>query len=796
MGIGSMTRATGQIVFALTLLASLLVLGDARARAAVTIQVPEDYATISAAISAASSGDIIDIAPGVYPGGVTLSKSVTLRGRSADPGDPANNTTILEASSSVDVITIPSGVTPAPTITGLYLRNGLSGVSLKSPAVIEGNYFLGNNDQLDYKSGGGGLCRGNVFQDALDDGIDINHPVRDLTIEDNVMASSDGDGVEMRLNDDAIGSTAHIVFRGNRISGSRSDGIQIIDYYTDTNRVISIERNLIHDNGRAGIGLLDDGKTIEDYRAASIRERIAVFHNTLVRNNHGVSGGDNLIALNNVFIGHFLALKNVDGDSVASHNLFWANTTDTSGSVVQASTLADPLLDAGYALQPSSPAIDAGVARFGWNGEVVMDQPSSAYEGTAPDLGWKEASTGSGGGAPPTMTSVTISPSSPGTDALLTANAVASDPDADPVSFSYQWLKSGSSISGATGKTLNLSTPSNGDKGDLISVRVTATDGSTTSSPMTSATVTIVNTDPTFDQDLADRSNAEGGAVSFSAGATDPDGDALTYAAAGLPPGVTIGAGDGSISGTIAPGAADSSPYSVSVTVRDGTTVDATDTFTWVISGSPSTDISFRAAAGVGISARSAITIARPLGVVAGDVEVASILVVGAASVTPPAGWSLVRTDPNGSAFTQRLYVHVAGAAEPTSYRFKLSLKSKAAGTLAAYAGVDAANPIAASSGQANASSTSITASAIASPVAGELVGFFGIVVDVANPIASPIGMTERVEASPLKGKPRPTLELADAALTQSGDTGSRTAIASLAGPSIGQLVVLRPSGT
>ena len=41
---------------------------------------------------------------------------------------------------------------------------------------------------------------------------------------------------------------------------------------------------------RAGIGLLDGGTTAEDYRAASIRERITVFHNTLIRNNHGISG--------------------------------------------------------------------------------------------------------------------------------------------------------------------------------------------------------------------------------------------------------------------------------------------------------------------------------------------------------------------------------------------------------------------------------------------------------------------------------------------------------------------------
>jgi hypothetical protein len=282
-------------------------------------------------------------------------------------------------------------------------------------------------------------------------------------------------------------------------------------------------------------------------------------------------------------------MKNVDGGSVASHNLFWGNTTDAIGSIVQASIVANPLLDANYGLQASSPAIDAGVAHFEWNGEVLMDQPSGAYEGSAPDVGWKEASSGSGGGAPPVMTSVGITPSSPGTNALLTANATATDPEGDQISFSYQWIKNSVNLAGATTKTLDLSVAGNGDKGDQIAVTVTASDGSGDSSPMTSSAATVANTNPTFNQDLSDRSNAEGDAIAFSASASDPDEDPLTYGATGLPPGLTIDVGSGLISGSIASGAAGSSPYTVAVTVGDGATVDATDMFTWVVAAPGST---------------------------------------------------------------------------------------------------------------------------------------------------------------------------------------------------------------
>jgi plastocyanin len=94
------------------------------------------------------------------------------------------------------------------------------------------------------------------------------------------------------------------------------------------------------------------------------------------------------------------------------------------------------------------------------------------------------------------------------------------------------------------------------------------------------------NQDPTFDQDIPDQSDAEGDEITLDAGATDPDGDPLTYAATGLPTGLSIDASTGLIMGTIANTAAAGSPYPTSITVRDGTAVDDTDTFTWTVTDS------------------------------------------------------------------------------------------------------------------------------------------------------------------------------------------------------------------
>ena len=395
----------------------MLVAADA-VRAAATIRVPQDYASIQAAVDAASPGDTIEIAPGIYTENVTVDRSISLVAAAYDQNNPRNNTVILDGAGGV-VIRIGSRVVPGPTLAGLVIRNGSDGIFTRSLMTVEHSYFTGNVDSFQTAPGGGGVVSGNVFADATDDALDMNGPTEDLTIEDNEIRGSKGDGFEIRLFDGAIADTAEIVIRGNRILDNTSDGIQLIDYYEDTNRVFVIERNLLRGNGQAAIGLMDRGNTNEDFRGASIRERILVFHNTFVDNDHGISGGDNLIALNNIFQGHTLAMKNVDANSIVSYNIFWNNAVDAQGSIIDAATTlsTDPLLDSSSQLRPGSPAIDAGTAHFEWRGEVVMDQPSAAYNGAAPDLGWLEHVPGSDSspsinsftpGSGPSGTSVTI----------------------------------------------------------------------------------------------------------------------------------------------------------------------------------------------------------------------------------------------------------------------------------------------------------------------------------------------------------------------------------------------------
>ena len=89
-----------------------------------------------------------------------------------------------------------------------------------------------------------------------------------------------------------------------------------------------------------------------------------------------------------------------------------------------------------------------------------------------------------------------------------------------------------------------------------------------------------VNGAPTLTNQGAQTSQ-QGVAVSLQLSASDPEGKALSYAASGLPAGVSINAGSGLISGT--PTTVGSSNVTVTVTDAEGAT--ASQTFTWTVRG-------------------------------------------------------------------------------------------------------------------------------------------------------------------------------------------------------------------
>jgi DNA-binding beta-propeller fold protein YncE len=352
------------------------------------VYVPGEAPTIQAGIDLAGEGDLVLVAPGIYRENIRLSgKTITLTSQYYTTQNPNFvNQTILDGGGNT-VITVNSSVGPETKIIGFTIQNGNDGIRAAAKLHILSNHFTGHKDAIDYQ-GGSGFCRNNVFENNSDDGIDLDGPSA-VTIEDNIIRNNGDDGIEIRLQPYS-GPILNIIIRRNIISGNDEDGIQLVDYADQSNRVFLIERNVIKDSAKVGLGLMDNQESKEDFRGASIPERIHVFNNTFIDNDHGLTGGDNLIALNNIFVGSpHIALKNVDGNSVAAYNLFWGNGINYQNTNLDtANTLFEnPHLDANYRLLTGSPAIDAGIAFFTWNSEIVLDLQPSDYIGLAPDLG-------------------------------------------------------------------------------------------------------------------------------------------------------------------------------------------------------------------------------------------------------------------------------------------------------------------------------------------------------------------------------------------------------------------------
>ncbi len=131
----------------------------------------------------------------------------------------------------------------------------------------------------------------------------------------------------------------------------------------------------------------------------------------------------------------------------------------------------------------------------------------------------------------PTAGTVSISPDPAYTNDTLTATPAGfADGDGDTLSYHFVWTKNGSPV-GADDPSLDLSVLLNGDKGDLIAVSVTASDGNGGTSGAATDGLTVLNSAPVagtlaISPDPAyTNSNLTAGYSGFS----DADGDTLIY---------------------------------------------------------------------------------------------------------------------------------------------------------------------------------------------------------------------------------------------------------------------------
>ena len=362
---------------------------------AATLNVPQNYSTVMAAYDAAADGDEIIVAPGSYD--VCLSgnrtKRIALKAQNPATSSPASQQTILNSTCS-HVIQFKT-----PLDTDGVFQSG-------DHVEFIGFVLKGSDDGFSYEAASG-IVKNNIITGQSDDPIDIDG-ASEAHIFGNILKDGvgGGDGIENRLYTVPGSRVIQIIIKNNIIYNSRNDGIQLIDQTgTLTKRKYLIANNLIIGSGQAGLGTTQGGNSSQTDVGYALPEPAFILHNTFVNNSWGgIIGGANMKVHNNIFYNNGkVALKNVSGSSLASHNLFFGNAQDSQGSNMQNPNLfADPKFAnaasppdfSSYQLTNGSPAVNSGLNVDSYYREFGLAPPG--FSGTAPDLGWLELSTGNG----------------------------------------------------------------------------------------------------------------------------------------------------------------------------------------------------------------------------------------------------------------------------------------------------------------------------------------------------------------------------------------------------------------
>ncbi|MGB4804585.1 MAG: hypothetical protein WBV59_18185, partial [Anaerolineae bacterium] len=133
-------------LFLLTALLTLVVFAPAWAAGTqiVVCATGGDYTTIQAAVTAASSGDVITVCAGLYQENIVLRAGVSIQGAGSD-------TTIVDGGATQSVVrALTADIGASTMVSGLTLRNGRAtsggGVQVRQGAPAFKNLVIENNE--------------------------------------------------------------------------------------------------------------------------------------------------------------------------------------------------------------------------------------------------------------------------------------------------------------------------------------------------------------------------------------------------------------------------------------------------------------------------------------------------------------------------------------------------------------------------------------------------------------------------------------------------------------------------
>ena len=276
--------------------------------------------------------------------------------------------------------------------------------------------------------------------------------------------------------------------------------------------------------------------------------------------------------------------SNADGQAVAPVDASKA-FSDPNGDPL---TYAAANLPAGLAIDPATGRISGTVAGNAQPGsyQVVVTATDNKGAATSEPFAWTIAD------APPTaqgtLAAPTLSDGQHGVS-IGTAGGFA-DANGNALTYAAAGLPAGLSIDPRTGTitgTLDKNASTRGDHG-RYDVTVTASDGLGGTAVQTLALDTS-NQPPAIVAQTPDQEAQDGQAISLdtSRAFADPNGDTLTFAAAGLPPGLVIDPATGLVTGTFAARASANGPYAVTITATDSKGAATTETIAVTVSDLP-----------------------------------------------------------------------------------------------------------------------------------------------------------------------------------------------------------------
>ena len=349
------------ILFALVLVVSLGLATTAPVLADV-INVPGDYPTIQEAIDAASDGDTIVVAAGLYEENVDIDKSLTLKGAQAgvDARTRSGAETIIEPEEGA-AIKIISAADRVVVIDGLTVRNAEHGITAPEPVMAE-DITIKNVRAL------------NLVHFAISAAFTTEATIEYCYVE----------GAEYGINAGAIVPFDPTVatFRNNEtvnvefgISGYLQNSL--------------IEGNLVRDFVTGGVGISGQfinteirnntvtgyvdgaGMSFEWHYARDLSENVTVAGNTFTENHIGIYVFDTQTTLtgitvnfNNIAGNSWYGAWNEGGETLDATKNWWGDASGPSrvgpgdGDDISSEVLYSPWLGAEFGTEPMTWGVD------------------------------------------------------------------------------------------------------------------------------------------------------------------------------------------------------------------------------------------------------------------------------------------------------------------------------------------------------------------------------------------------------------------------------------------------------